>query len=100
MRQLDTATALRCASNAVPLLLMLEREERTMTYAEFAQRIGLTDVWHVKWKDPVGRVLDIAVAASKFVGEPTLDHKRVVAAETGEPGQGAARVVTIERVAP
>jgi hypothetical protein len=98
LKRLDNQRLLQFAAAAVPVLRTLADLDQRMTYKQFGIAIGLVDQewqpWHGR---QCGQILDAVAAASRLLGEPLLDHLRVVNQTTGLPGAGADRNISIAR---
>ena len=100
-KPLDVQDLLEYARAAVAVLRALQISKTTMTYADFAQAIGLMEGpntrWHVRHKHQNADVLYVVSAVEKKAGrrEIPLDYASIVNRRTGRPGPGEARTSRI-----
>jgi hypothetical protein len=88
-----TTTQLAAAVHSAAIVIReLERNDRTMTYGEFTVAVGLRrpdEPWKASHQGQVSLVLDTTAALAKYVGEQEIVNKRrIVNAQTGQPGTG------------
>jgi hypothetical protein len=90
----DVQKRLECALAGVGVLRTLNLLDETITYRQFAVAIGLmaeSEKWQAWHRQQVTDVLDWIAATEKRAGGTELDYRRIVNAQTGEPGAGVTR---------
>jgi hypothetical protein len=92
----DVQKRLECALAGVGVLRTLNLTDETTTYRQFAVAIGLmaeSEKWQAWHRQQVTDVLDLIAATEKKAGGNALDYRRIVNAQTGEPGAGVTRIL-------
>ena len=98
---MDILKLTNCMTATVALLRHLEATDTTVTYADFARRVGILEpdeVWHCSARPHISNTLNGLAALcrmSKVHG--ALDFSRVVTARDGLPGTGYFHDSTIKK---
>ena len=81
----------------IPLIRHLRDTDATMSYGDFAKRVGLIEQagkWDVRYRGQITKILDSTHAIEDLADMTELtkaDFGRIVSAQTGEPGAGQQR---------